>query len=722
MRKSFKIILLILCIELTLLPMVSTATESTPADTDTVTSAHERLADGGYNIYCRSGEYVTVDTYPSLRSVQLTFPGTTHKVFHVENKGDNQITLSVEDPYSSTGYSYVGIDSSIKNGVALKLVDSPYLWNTYAEHDSDLIFSLRPPTDTNMFAGASGGQKEPRTKIILWTNTSMDAAKHGEFRFEPVASSVKAPAADDYSFANLTQTEGSVTPVRIEQKGRRSSGEVTIKYNGSTTLPKKAGSYSVTFDVAAAPPAWKAASGLPGGTLVIAPKAATAKPVGQSISMGGITWRVLDVQNGKALLLSDQILDNKAYQDNIALMNTWADSPLRTYLNGDFYNNTFSKSEKKRIVTTTLINNINPNYSNALGIDTKDKVFLLSSEEVARYFKDSDSRIAYANRRSPNIINTTVNSSTKNPYQGLYQNYTQWNWWLRTPGQYDNRDALYISLLGEERSVSSKTEYGVRPAMWIKVDGGGFKAYKALTFKKQPKYFTMEDMVMAISSDIIYEYTGDWVYRFGYGARGPGVSKAEKTLDTIPPGYKYDFYVFRMRCWGVLSTDKFDPYKKVTYGQFKDFLMKTMEWNKKYGAGGSSSFTLTDKILAIAEKRAGISDTSAKANPVKKEIKLLCQEILYWLDAANDVNTKRARIMDMPTVIKYKVGEGFDITGLRVVTGSYGKEKNVNDKLTFTTSGVELTPGYPFQTAGQKSITITYGDQTLMTYPVTVKK
>lgn len=77
--------------------------------------------------------------------------------------------------------------------------------------------------------------------------------------------------------------------------------------------------------------------------------------------------------------------------------------------------------------------------------------------------------------------------------------------------------------------------------------------------------------------------------------------------------------------------------------------------------------------------------------------------------------------MDMPTKTKYKVGEKFDITGLRTVTGSYGEKKNVNNKLTFTTSGVKLTSGYKFRTAGKKSITVTYGDQKLLTYQVIVE-
>jgi hypothetical protein len=727
MKKLFIGIMLSFCMTLTLLKAIS-ASASTLSTTDAAASAHGRLADGGYNIYSLSGNYVTVDTYPSLRSVELSFPDSVLKMFYVENKGDNQITLKVEDSYSKTGYSYVGIDSSIKDGTALKLVDSPYLWNTYAENNTSLVFSLRPSTDTKMLASASGGKSAPRTKLILWTKPDIDAPKHGELRFEPVAESTKTPVAADYSFANLNQTQGSVTPVKIEtSSSTKSPGEVTVIYNGSTALPKKPGSYSVTFNVAAAPPVWKEANGLKGGTLVIAPKPSTAAPVGKVIKMGGISWRVLDVQDGKALVLSDLILECMPFQKS-SYSNAWTDSSLRAYLNGDFYKKTFSSSEKKRILSTKLVNNINSQYTTTYGTDTNDKVFLLSADEAARYFGKDKDRIAYADRRTPALLYSPINSFAKNPYEGVYQNYSTWFWWLRTPGQSGTGDheALYVNLNGEVKSYEIGSEsIGVRPAMWIKVEGGSFSKYQPLNFNKQPKYFTMEDMVKAIAQDIIYEYTGDWVYNFGYPARGPGVSKTQSSdggIGVMPPGYAEGFHVYRMRCWGVLPIDSYDPFAKVTYGQFKDYLMKTMEWNKKYGAGGSKNYTLTKEILTIAEKRAGIKDTKANAKPVKAEIKRLSREIIYWLKAANDANTKRARILESPTKTEYKVGEEFDITGLLVVTGLYGKETNVNNKLTFTTSGVTLKPGRPFQSAGNKSIEISYNGQKLMTYPVTVKK
>jgi len=725
MKKRWKSILLFLCIlcsALFLLPAVPAAA-TIPASMDTAELQKYQLADGGYHIYCLSGAYVTVDTYPSLRSVQLTFSDAARKTFYVENKGNNQITLRIENPYSSTGYSYVGMDGSIKNGAALKVVDGPYLWNSYAESEKELVFSLRPATNTEMLANASGESNAPRTKIILWTDSSMKASKHGKFRFEPVAALVKTPVADDYSFANLTQTQGFVTPVKIETSLTKSPGAVTILYDGSPTLPTKAGTYRVTFDVAASAPAWQEAKGLRGGTLVIAPKPSTAKTVGKVIKMGGITWRVLDVQDGKALVLSDLILETKEFQKKVSLSNAWADSPLRTYLNGDFYNKTFTKSEKGRIVSTTLMNNINPTYSTTFGTDSKDKIFLLSAEEVTRYFEKDKARIAYADRRTPALRHSEINNVSTNPYEGVYQNYSTWFWWLRTPapsGVGDHK-ALYVIRSGEVNEGNIDMELGIRPAMWINVAGGGFTSYQPLQFNKQPKYFTREDMVLAIARDIIYKYNGDWVFRHGYAARGPGVIKTETTVGdvgAIPPGYAYWYYVFRMRCWGVLSLNEFDPYEKITYGQFKDYLIKTMEWNKKYGAEGSKSFTLTKDVLAIAEKRAGIKDTRANAKPVKAQITRLSQEVIYWLKSANDSGV---RLLEGPEKTKYKVGEKFDTKGLLVVSGAYGKEKNLNKKLTFTTSGVTLTKGRPFETAGEKDITISYKGQKLMIYRVTVE-
>jgi len=89
----------------------------------------------------------------------------------------------------------------------------------------------------------------------------------------------QTPKADDYDIGNMTQLVNSVTAVTIKAKADKSPGAVSnIKYAGSATLPQAAGTYAVTFDVAAAT-GWNAATGLSAGNLVVS----TTKPLSVTI-------------------------------------------------------------------------------------------------------------------------------------------------------------------------------------------------------------------------------------------------------------------------------------------------------------------------------------------------------------------------------------------------------------------------------------------------------
>jgi hypothetical protein len=76
------------------------------------------------------------------------------------------------------------------------------------------------------------------------------------------------PVRTDFEIDNLNQLSNNITDVVISPKEDKSTGTITIYYNGSTTLPSEEGTYAVTFDVAPAD-GWKAASGLSAGDLII---------------------------------------------------------------------------------------------------------------------------------------------------------------------------------------------------------------------------------------------------------------------------------------------------------------------------------------------------------------------------------------------------------------------------------------------------------------------
>lgn len=163
---------------------------------------------------------------------------------------------------------------------------------------------------------------------------------------------------------------------------------------------------------------------------------------GSLIHFGGIFWRVLEIQDGRALIITEDIIEHKAYHSPGGEI-TWEHSTIRQYLNGDFYNS-FSTADQSRIKETNVINNDNPNYGTAGGNNTTDNIFLLSIDEAQTYFADNSARIA---------VNTNGEAS--------------W-WWLRSPGG-NSYFAAYVGTDGGIVGNGSLVGYGsgVRPALWL---------------------------------------------------------------------------------------------------------------------------------------------------------------------------------------------------------------------------------------------------------------
>ena len=133
-----------------------------------------------------------------------------------------------------------------------------------------------------------------------------------------------------------------------------------------------------------------------------------------------IKWRVISINGSNVLMISDVILDGVAfnkYSDgsqgkyyakfdnneyktdgdgNKVFSNNYVYSDLRTFLNNDFFNAAFTKSEKDLINTSSVNNNAeqSPNFGNTYNYGiTNDKVFALSFKELqsSGYGFNSDS-------------------------------------------------------------------------------------------------------------------------------------------------------------------------------------------------------------------------------------------------------------------------------------------------------------------------------------------
>ncbi len=171
-----------------------------------------------------------------------------------------------------------------------------------------------------------------------------------------------------------------------------------------------------------------------------------------------IEWLVLTKENDKMLVISKYALDGELYNTSETDV-TWETCSLRKWLNDDFINSVFSAEEKDMISTVTVPADKNPKYSTNPGNATTDKVFLLSIDEVNRYFGSDEARKCVPTAYAIAIDTYTSDIETKDGAA------TCW-WWLRSPGG-DQYHAACVTDGGAVSYFGDNDVIGVRPALWI---------------------------------------------------------------------------------------------------------------------------------------------------------------------------------------------------------------------------------------------------------------
>ena len=124
-----------------------------------------------------------------------------------------------------------------------------------------------------------------------------------------------------------------------------------------------------------------------------------------------IDWLLLDIQDGKATLITEKVIDGVQFNLSDEDGNDWAESNLRSWLNsqggqellGDttgFYDAAFTDEDKEKILLTDVDMHSDSSYwaynrmvqenwwgeYTTTGTDTQDYVYALSGEEVFKYF------------------------------------------------------------------------------------------------------------------------------------------------------------------------------------------------------------------------------------------------------------------------------------------------------------------------------------------------
>ena len=178
-----------------------------------------------------------------------------------------------------------------------------------------------------------------------------------------------------------------------------------------------------------------------------------------------IEWTVLDKDGMSLLLISKQALDCQQYNTSYTDV-TWESCSLRKWMNGTFLNKAFNAEEQAQIQNTTVSADKNPEYNTNPGNATTDKVFLLSINEVEKYFNSDEAR-----KCAPTAYAKAQGAYTSDSYKTASGAATCW-WWLRSPGftQSCAASVRYDGSVNYRGYDVDRAHGAVRPALWINLD------------------------------------------------------------------------------------------------------------------------------------------------------------------------------------------------------------------------------------------------------------
>ena len=216
-----------------------------------------------------------------------------------------------------------------------------------------------------------------------------------------------------------------------------------------------------------------------------------------------IKWRVLNVTNDKALLLSDRALDTKPFHNgDYRDKATWKSCTIRSWLNGyegtqnllnndysktGFLPNAFSSEECMAIFTENLKNDMTIGWSDdyAAGENTDDRVFFLADSDI--YHTERAVSYGFSKTALPDDeARGYLESSTYAKAMGkrTFPSDTDVvvdGWWLRTTyteGEFSGCAKAIDEWTGSVggRNNNAK-QMGVRPSLYIDLTKGNLWTY-----------------------------------------------------------------------------------------------------------------------------------------------------------------------------------------------------------------------------------------------------
>lgn len=163
-----------------------------------------------------------------------------------------------------------------------------------------------------------------------------------------------------------------------------------------------------------------------------------------------VEWIVLKVEGSRALLLSRYALDVQRFNSKWVKI-SWKDCSLRQWMNGTFYNECFTETQRASVLRTTL----QSNYVNS-GVQTQDYVFPLSKSECEQYL-------------SPAMMYCTASRYAQAQQAATSNGYCYWQLRDTSTRKNDNNRVEPDGTICEYGSNTNAAGVSVRPAIWVNI-------------------------------------------------------------------------------------------------------------------------------------------------------------------------------------------------------------------------------------------------------------
>lgn len=421
--------------------------EITDSGSDTPTTA---VVVGGLDIdlYVNSNKEKTTTFATNQVLTITTYVGTGLN-------GGSDYTYSTEHPTCGITVKYNGDGKN--DGTVQKYVASTGELTFTVDHLSSFYIAVAPAakneTTGTLYAtlGEAISEANVGETIILQDNVTADFSVSSELATAvtiDLNSKTLTLGNSDFNLGNdVTLKNGTLDVSGDAKKLNLKSGTLTLENVGATGITfygTVTENSETTIKVSPAP--------IVGDTLTMGKMPSGVlnyeNYVGQDI-----TWKVLDVDEDKALVISEKLLDSKAHvEENVAYQ--WIGfasnsvySDINTWLN-DSSESGFVAQYGLGSVAMVSVSHYTEGSNLIPERTSKEKVFLLSKTEVETYFSDDTSRIA-------------------NLFSG-----EKGTWYLRTPAYNTatargNTYCYYVDSDGSIKDTNAFSSLRIRPAFWI---------------------------------------------------------------------------------------------------------------------------------------------------------------------------------------------------------------------------------------------------------------